>query len=148
MTKNEWGQLKQELKKTVGSNNFTTWIAPLELDDVAGEVASFAVPTSFFGNYVAQTFGDQILYHLRAIDPSIRRVNFAVPSTASNDPQAPRRAPAPRPKAEAAEPVEAMSDTRIPTAPLDPRFKFDTFVVGKPNELAHAAAKRVAEGGR
>ncbi|WP_339851521.1 chromosomal replication initiator protein DnaA [Roseovarius nubinhibens] len=147
MTKNEWGQLKQELKKTVGSNNFTTWIAPLELDDVAGEVASFAVPTSFFGNYVAQTFGDQILYHLRAIDPSIRRVNFAVPSTASNDPQAPRRAAAPRPKAAPSEAAETMADTRIPTAPLDPRFKFDTFVVGKPNELAHAAAKRVAEGG-
>jgi chromosomal replication initiator protein len=29
---------------------------------------------------------------------------------------------------------------------LDQRFKFDTFVVGKPNELAHAAARRVSEG--
>jgi chromosomal replication initiator protein len=33
------------------------------------------------------------------------------------------------------------------TAPLDPRFSFDNFIVGKPNELAHAAARRVAEGG-
>ncbi|MFU1478135.1 chromosomal replication initiator protein DnaA [Roseovarius sp. C7] len=148
MTKNEWGQLKQELKKTVGSNNFTTWIAPLEFDDVAGEVASFSVPTSFFGNYVAQTFGDQILYHLRAIDPSIRRVNFAVPTSASNDPQAPQTPKAQRAKSPATDPApEAAGDARIPTAPLDPRFKFDTFVVGKPNELAHAAAKRVAEGG-
>ena len=32
-------------------------------------------------------------------------------------------------------------------APLDARFQFDSFVVGKPNELAHAAARRVAEGG-
>ena len=31
------------------------------------------------------------------------------------------------------------------SAPLDPRFTFDNFVVGKPNELAHAAARRVAE---
>src|SRR5690606_20199757 len=30
-------------------------------------------------------------------------------------------------------------------APLDPRFTFDAFVVGKSNELAHAAARRVAE---
>jgi len=35
----------------------------------------------------------------------------------------------------------------VPGAPLDKRFRFETFVVGKPNELAHAAAKRVAEGG-
>ncbi len=35
----------------------------------------------------------------------------------------------------------------ITGAPLDSRFTFDTFVVGKPNELAHAAARRVAEGG-
>ena len=34
-----------------------------------------------------------------------------------------------------------------PGAPLDKRFTFDRFVVGKPNELAHAAARRVAEGG-
>ncbi|MDH5187488.1 MAG: chromosomal replication initiator protein DnaA [Rhodospirillaceae bacterium] len=31
------------------------------------------------------------------------------------------------------------------SAPLDPRYSFDNFVVGKPNEFAHAAAKRVAE---
>ena len=31
--------------------------------------------------------------------------------------------------------------------PLDKRFTFDRFVVGKPNELAHAAARRVGEGG-
>src|SRR3546814_6104369 len=31
------------------------------------------------------------------------------------------------------------------SAPLDPRFTFDNFVVGKPNELAYAAARRVAD---
>jgi len=35
----------------------------------------------------------------------------------------------------------------LPGATLDARFTFDNFVVGKPNALAHAAARRVAEGG-
>ena len=35
----------------------------------------------------------------------------------------------------------------LPGAPLDKRFTFESFVVGKPNELAYAAARRVAEGG-
>ncbi|MEM9049229.1 MAG: chromosomal replication initiator protein DnaA [Pseudomonadota bacterium] len=38
------------------------------------------------------------------------------------------------------------SGADLPGSPLDPRLIFDSFVVGKPNELAHAAARRVAEG--
>jgi chromosomal replication initiator protein len=41
----------------------------------------------------------------------------------------------------------APDEGEILGAPLDARFTFDSFVVGKPNELAHAAARRVAEGG-
>ena len=48
--------------------------------------------------------------------------------------------------------LKPKANTRVetdemPGAPLDSRFTFDSFVVGKPNELAHAAARRVAEGG-
>ncbi|MWD28607.1 chromosomal replication initiator protein DnaA, partial [Aquicoccus sp. SCR17] len=57
-------------------------------------------------------------------------------------PAAPRAEPAPASASEA-----ARGDVTLGGAPLDKRFTFDTFVVGKPNELAHAAARRVAEGG-
>ena len=42
--------------------------------------------------------------------------------------------------------IRPTQDDEVPSAPLDARFTFDSFVVGKPNELAHAAARRVAEG--
>ena len=42
--------------------------------------------------------------------------------------------------------VRPANDTALEiSAPLDPRYTFDNFVVGKPNEFAHAAAKRIAE---
>ncbi len=41
----------------------------------------------------------------------------------------------------------AAPELDLPQSPLDARFTFDSFVVGKPNELAHAAARRVAERG-
>lgn len=133
----QWGQVKQDLQASVGSSNFTTWIEPLDLSGVADGVATFDVATTFFGNYVSQKFGDQILYHLRNVDPAIRRVHFKVPANPAQ--------PAPRaPRPAKAAPVR---EAQIPAAPLDKRFTFDSFVVGKPNELAHAAAKRVAEGG-
>lgn len=45
------------------------------------------------------------------------------------------------------QPGDSHDPSDSPSLPLDPRFTFDRFVVGKPNELAHAAARRVAEGG-
>src|SRR6056297_2981495 len=163
MTQEQWGQLKQDLLKSVGKNNYTNWIEPLELADVNEGVATFSVPTSFLGNYVSQNFGDLILYKVNTFAPDIRRVQFRVAANSAVRPamspaaQADRdglsdasasgsRACAATPVADAVQ-TQPASDIRLNTAPLDDRFTFDSFVVGKPNELAHAAARRVAEGG-
>lgn len=141
MTQEEWGQLKSELLGSVGTNNYKNWIEPLELSDIADGIAVFHVPTNFMGNYVSQNFGERILHQVSQVSPDVRRVQFRVPAGAP-------RKPAPTaPKAKSAGIQRAKDDFPIPAAPLDERFTFDSFVVGKPNELAHAAAKRVAEGG-
>ncbi|GEO80283.1 chromosomal replication initiator protein DnaA [Pararhodospirillum oryzae] len=59
-------------------------------------------------------------------------------------PQTTRIEPAPTPAAAPAASTREAADDGL-SAPLDPRFTFDNFVVGKPNEFAYAAAKRVAE---
>jgi chromosomal replication initiator protein len=46
---------------------------------------------------------------------------------------------------EPAGPPDLVEDREQLSAPLDARFTFENFIVGKPNELAHAAARRVAE---
>ncbi|MFT6024872.1 MAG: chromosomal replication initiator protein [Ascidiaceihabitans sp.] len=141
MTQDEWTQLSQKLIKTAGQNNFKTWIEPLRLRDVTEGIASFNAPTNFLGNYVSQNFSDLILHELQSTDPSIRRLNFAVSAAPS-----PRMNIAAKPKT-AAQQTRSAAANGLNAASLDKRFTFDKFVVGKPNELAHAAAKRVAEGG-
>jgi chromosomal replication initiator protein len=144
MTNEAWGKLREELIKRVGRNNYATWIEPIRLAEVAGSVARFEVPTSFFGDWVSRNFSDHILRQLNAAGQDIARLEFFVPSAL--------KAPAPKPVA-AAKPLPRLaqrrvtSDEELPGATLDARFTFDSFVVGKPNELAHAAARRVAEGG-
>ena len=147
MTKEQWGQLKEELLKSVGRNNYKNWIEPLELARVDEGVATFNVPTTFLGNYVSQNFGDLILFHVNSLSPEIRRIHFkaAANSTAKPAAKSSKDKPAKRKTAETP-PAQTLQDGQIPAAPLDDRFTFDTFVVGKPNALAHAAAKRVAEG--
>ncbi|MGR3758186.1 MAG: chromosomal replication initiator protein DnaA [Tranquillimonas sp.] len=145
MTKEQWGQLKQELLGTVGKHNFANWIEPLELSDVSDGVVTFNVPTTFTGNYVSRNFGDLILFQVNTVSPEIRRVHFRVPATGNVRPEP--SAPKPRAARPAAQAAVSQAEGQVPAAPLDDRFTFDNFVVGKPNELAHAAARRVAEGG-
>lgn len=142
MTQEKWGQLRQRLLKTVGQNNYTTWIEPLKFRDLNDGIATFDVPTNFMGNYVSQNFSDLILHELKAENGDIRRLSFAVPANTQSRPTAvDQNASAP------AVPMPKPAHSALATAPLDRRFTFDSFVVGKPNELAHAAARRVAEGG-
>lgn len=135
MTNDIWGDVLNTLKGAIGKSSFANWIEPLEFAQVSDGVATFDVPTNFIGNYVSQNYGDQILYHMNKNGEDVRRLSFRVPNKTAKATPAPKAAQ---------KPTKAAKDSG---AQLDSRFTFDTFVVGKPNELAHAAARRVAEGG-
>jgi chromosomal replication initiator protein len=145
MTQEQWGELKQQIRQAVGQNTFRNWIEPLAFEEVSDGVATLSVPTRFIGNYVAQHFGDLILYKMSQVNSGVRKLDFRVADTAVNGAGAPRPAQD-APQAGPARPVRSP-DSPLHSAPLDDRFRFDSFVVGKPNQLAHAAARRVAEGG-
>lgn len=144
-----WGQVRQTLEQSVGQNNYRNWIEPLEFADLDSGVATFLVPTTFMANWVERNFSDQILRHMVNAGAKVSRLEFEVPKAGaktrtanSADSQAPANGNA-RPAVQGG---NGKQDD-LPGAPLDKRFTFDSFVVGKPNELAHAAARRVAEGG-
>ena len=153
MTHETWGQVRGELLKAVGENNFSAWIDPIVFDRLVARTAHFHVPTNFFGSWVSQNFGDVILRHLISAGVGVDRVEFAVDAglagRAVNQNAAPDSTLRP---AAAAMPVRAQASPHrtgteeLPGATLNPAYTFDNFIVGKPNELAHAAARRVAEG--
>jgi chromosomal replication initiator protein len=146
MTNDTWGQARDELRKTVGKNAFTSWIEPLQMVSLNDGIASFEVPTNFMREWVSRNYAEQIRQHLVKTGLVVDRVEFSVPRPRAvpiakvTEPKA-RRAPSP------AASTPRNGDSALIGAPLDARFTFDSFVVGKPNELAHAAARRVAEGG-
>ncbi|SDH31142.1 chromosomal replication initiator protein DnaA [Alloyangia pacifica] len=160
MTQEQWGALQDRLSSTIGENNYRTWIKPLEYKGLEADgVAVFLAPTNFIGTYVSQNFGDLLLSQISTLDSQVRRLQFRV----SNAPRPAAGRPRPvaaRPEQGTAQPVQASGANGaangqsngqaagadlLPSAPLDARFTFDNFIVGKPNELAHAAARRVAE---
>ena len=136
MTIEGWASLQTELLQSVGKNNYVTWIEPLKLIALEDGVARFDVPTVFFGDWVSRNFSDPIRQLFSKSGVVVDRLEFKV-SAPSKFVSVGRKAPVK---------IRPTQDDEVPSAPLDARFTFDSFVVGKPNELAHAAARCVAEG--
>jgi chromosomal replication initiator protein len=135
-----WTRVRAALRDQLGQDAFQNWIDPLVFLGVEQGVVHLAAPTSFIGTWVARNFGDAIRQLLCRDGVPVSRLEFGVAPAAA----APLRVvlqPA------VAAPAAAAPDVDLPASPLDGRCTFDNFVVGKPNELAHAAARRVADGG-
>jgi chromosomal replication initiator protein len=159
MTDETWGKVREALRQKVGHNNFVTWIEPLAFEDLSEGVLTFAVQSNFMGNWVDRYFGDAILSGVSAEGHEVRRLGFVVrkpandaggpgPQFVSSQPAPPNPAAATAPDRPAATAPDRQRASFAAGQPLDPNQTFDTFVVGKPNELAHAAARRVSEGGQ
>ena len=137
-----WGQAREELRRIVGADSFATWIEPLHLSAIEDGTAQIVCPTRFLSDWVSRHYSNDILTVFEQMGSQVQRLQFETRAPASRA----SAAPAPSKAPVAARPAARAADEEI-SAPLDSRFTFDNFVVGKPNELAHAAARRVAEGG-
>ena len=135
-----WPMIKLALRKTVGEAAFTNWINPLELRSLDKSKASFVAPTKFIGDWVDRNYGDSIKFEFAKQGLDVDRLSFTVDMHS-------KRVQSEKPAVNSNKDNMKTGSADLPGASLDPRYTFDNFVVGKPNELAHAAARRVAEGG-
>ncbi len=134
-----WNEVRDRLRADVGDAAFNSWLKQLELTNVHDDRMLMSVPTRFMRDWVVSHYADKIRNLWTEESGAETQIDILVrPSGQSTqafkeEPQEPARSqPNDQSLAEAG-------------APLDPRFTFDNFVVGKANELAYAAAHRVAE---
>jgi chromosomal replication initiator protein len=143
----DWGRVLKRLRGDLGETQFRSWFQEIHVERIEDGEGVVSVPTRFLRNWVETHYADKLLAAWRAENPAVRRLaivvepNAAPPARLNGTPAAPadNALAAPIPV------VEIGEDRAQLSAPLDPRFTFANFVVGKPNELAHAAAHRVAE---
>ena len=138
MTEEIWTQICTGFIGSVGKNNFDTWIKPINFIDFENGVLKLGVKTKFQGDWVSRNYVDQIKTQALSYGLVVERVKFVVQGQSPINSE--KRS-------------DKLSEIRSKEkkeyelgAPLDQRFTFDRFVVGKPNELAHAAARRVSVG--
>lgn len=164
----QWGRVQGRLKEQLGDTAFRNWIQPMTLVGLVEGEMRFLAPTRFMRDWVQTHYADLIRTLWGAENGDVLTVDVSVAAKAAPPAlgaavtdDAPPSRPAPsfagsrgagQPEPAAPAVYAAASSDEQPmvngeeiSAPLDPRFTFDNFVVGKPNELAHAAARRVAD---
>jgi chromosomal replication initiator protein len=138
-----WARIRTRLHGEVGEMEYRNWLRQMTLSAIDGDEITVLLPTRFLCDWVRSRYGDRLNSLWSEENPAIRRVDIRVggptaPSTGLAVSLATTEPPA------AAAKLEERMDQR-PDLTIDPRFTFDAFVVGKPNEFAYACARRVAE---
>jgi chromosomal replication initiator protein len=144
----EWARVVGRLKDEVGETAYRSWLRSMRLERIEGGEGVIAVPTRFLRNWVATHYADRLLALWRIENERMSRLTIIVEpriAALAQPKEAEVTEPAPAALAEPAGVPDIADDRANLSAPLDPRFTFENFIVGKPNELAHAAARRIAE---
>lgn len=160
----QWDRVRGRLRDEFGEAAFKSWLHPLSFAEIRNGQVRMGVPTRFLRDWVATHYADRIRSLWTKENASINGIDIVVvPGDVAGT--VPPRAMmanramnlAPQNPAHSAVHV-AMPPVRVSAsaepasnaseeigAALDPRYTFDNFVVGKPNEFAYAAARRVAD---
>jgi chromosomal replication initiator protein len=135
-TANLWDKFLERVKSRVSINTFNTWFQPTRLNRAEGELIYVQIPTTVFRQVLTRTYGEIVKAVFHELGVPAMRVQYVCteeePVTST-------------PVAAISSIKQSKLDFESSDHQLNTRYTFDTFVVGKSNEFAHAASRAVAE---
>jgi len=129
-----WDQCKKELQEKISSPNFVSYIEPIKIIDYQNEEFSMQVPSSFVANWLEKNYLDSILYFLDNKTSRKNRIKLVIENLK------PKRVTAPHPVM----PKKVFKSQIAPLQPFKTQYTFESYVVGKCNEFAHASSMQCA----
>ncbi len=126
---NAWENILHHMERRVNPHSFATWFRPTQQEGADNGKLKVRVPTRAFRRKLTETYGEMLKAVLLEVGMSETRLEFICPET----------------EPLAAMPSQARLDFDSIDHQLNPRYRFETFVVGGSNQFAHAAAQAVAE---
>ncbi|MEQ1731894.1 MAG: DnaA/Hda family protein, partial [Vicinamibacterales bacterium] len=162
-------KMRALLRARLGDDVFSSFFNSLEFDSLNGTAVRFSVPQKFLQNWIQSHYTDALLECARAEFADVERVDVVLRQPGGVAVRAPMQAQEAQPtrtpgvaeatamlsesgyaRSMAHRPVGVPGQSRTEVggfegSPLDPRYTFDSFVLGSANRLAQAAAKQVAE---
>jgi chromosomal replication initiator protein len=133
-----WDQILARVETKVNRHSFSTWFKPTAFVADGGRSITVRVPNPLFKDWLTKHYSVVLSEALA----EVRRPETSLVFVA--EPGAALPAVAEEPVARPDDGDEVTADGRTP-AGLNPRYTFDTFIVGPSNQFAHAACRAVAE---
>lgn len=137
-----WRHVSGFFPNAFGQDTTKSWLSPLKFKDFLSGRFIISAPTRFMRDWVSTNCSDTILKLLKETNPGILALDIIVEETLKVE------SPAADDNGEDFSidiEDQPVNDEQILGSRLDPKYTFENFVIGKPNELAHAAARRIAE---
>ena len=135
-----WVDILEFISPKVGDEAIDTWFQPLELEGISEDQATIRVPNKFFGEWLGRNYKELLIeafHHTEGIKPT--DIIFVLKEEKD---KGPLQAVAPV-KKEGFPSPQPHKGRRQPLP--NPKYTFNTFVVGASNQFAHAACLAVAE---
>ena len=133
-----WANALAYIETKVPRQVFDTWFTPIQLKTIEENSARLEVPNKFFGEWLKQHYGELLSEALTLVNGwEVNDVDFVSRGKREEQQNMAGKAP-----------IEGRSNTlgkSRKTVHLNPKYTFESFVVGASNQFAHAACLRVAE---
>lgn len=129
-----WEHVLAQVELSISPGNFNTWFKESSIVKIEDGIVFVGVPSQFFRDWYLKKFHSLLLKIIRSVSYEFRNIEYQIVKDASRKPKTERRE---RPNTEL--PLDEFYINKSDN--LNPRYTFDTFVIGSFNELAHAAAQ-------
>jgi chromosomal replication initiator protein len=141
--KDIWQEIKSQLEAKIPPQAYHNWVVNTRLENQENGSLRVLVPDQVTKDFLEQEYGEAVMKAIQELNLPVRSVVYraGVEASASGD------SPGDRVTSTEAGEMSRVSSEPIfasATGQLNPRFRFENFVVGSCNQFAHAAARAVA----
>ncbi len=138
-----WSDVSTRLREALNETTYSTWFSQANGVELDGQSFVIEVPNDFTREWIEGHFLDLIRAAVRDAGDAELRVRFQVGEAPAGPPMAAAVVAQPLPAA--LHPLPPSLAPRSDVVGINPKYTFDSFVIGSSNRFAHAAALAVAE---
>ena len=138
-----WQAILGSLEISLSKANFNTWFKNTSIAERGADHILIAVPSAFNRDWIAAKYHQEMLKALKSLAPEIKEIKYQLGNA---QPQVSQNTSAKKTIKAPSESQSGQKETfSVGASGLNPKYTFETLIIGKNNELAHAASQAVAK---